>query len=282
MEAQDDPLCKMHDLGADPLLYAQEKLRANAESKERLLNMTVLPGQSYTKYGYAFLGTLYDTFSIGEQLTSYFGGINRTHLHRGFDGKNPLAGASQAIRSEDQNRALDMILDILSTKTTQKWLPSDIHLLLYRTGDIGTASIDVQSEISGLKGRLLSKLLSPEIALRIHAVGGIIEVPTNSSGIMSFDDYLDKVVDGVWHEKESWDLKLGLMKGLKKMHLQRCNQPIPAEVSMAVLAKLNYMFDQAGLLQKHSDQREANFMALVRLELDDYKKPCRMDGEPSD
>jgi hypothetical protein len=268
-----DPLCKMHDLGADPLAYRREKLRTNAETKVRLLNMSVLPGESYTKYGSAFTANLYDSFSIGNELTEWLGGLNKTHLHRNFDGEHSFASATQAIRNDDQKKALDMILNMVCT--SQPFMPSHTRFLISRTGELGTASINVQDEIDSLRTYLVSKLTSAEIALRIHAVGDIIGgEASKASQPMSFEAYLDRLVSRVWAEKDNWDVKLALVKGLKDLHLQRCEHTMPALVSMSVLSKLDHLFKLAGSLQKDSSTTEAKFMGLIRLELQDYDKPC--------
>jgi hypothetical protein len=291
-----DPLCQVHDLGANPLVFYKERLRLLGEEQKSLLDMSVGAGESYTRYGEATLSVMDKTAYIGQMLTTFLGGISTHHMHRGSDGIHRDGKAAMVIPDYMQNEALSMIIDIFNTSTSDFFPPdSSRRFLLVRKGEIGTGSIDIAEEKRALRRFVLKKVTSPEVFARLYASEKYDSAPN-----FGLDNLLSKLSEVIFPAGSDllsgspgcdWETQSMFLSGLKQTYLSRCEDYIPVEVLSKVL---NHLQSQKESIEsKHSDlmrikhnahahEREHHdlaeaqaYLAFMKSELADIDKPCR-------
>eukprot|EP00448_Togula_jolla_P006480 CAMPEP_0170598826 /NCGR_PEP_ID=MMETSP0224-20130122/16459_1 /TAXON_ID=285029 /ORGANISM="Togula jolla, Strain CCCM 725" /LENGTH=944 /DNA_ID=CAMNT_0010923413 /DNA_START=8 /DNA_END=2842 /DNA_ORIENTATION=- len=287
-----DPYCIMHDMGANPLEYYSRKLEILAEHNVDLLNSSVLPGQPYTRYGQAVIQTLSEVVGIGMRLASFLGGVDRSHLHRGRNGDHPNRTATVPVPQAQQEKALDMILELLSPNASSLNPPVDAErFLLRREEDMGVSDISMVKEIRMVRKMILDAVISSDVIQRLDDA----EDFADHLGLARF---LSTVTTAVWGvgtsnpfaDDVSWDLQLELLRRIKEVYNTRCSEE--GSLNAHALAEVHLHLDKLGVFLRRSDPTtrqgflskirdifrgplgpKGAFLKSLRIELSDLDKP---------
>ena len=132
MMASSDPLVNVWDLGADPLLFAKERVQIAKELVQGLAEKTIEPGEGYQRVRTAFSVILNQYGNAGALASNFVGGEYMHRDHRGDPGARdpfiPVSGAKQrdALKFVQENILSDTAFsfppELLRKLAADRWM----------------------------------------------------------------------------------------------------------------------------------------------------------------
>mmetsp|Transcript_4457 Transcript_4457/g.16895 ORF Transcript_4457/g.16895 Transcript_4457/m.16895 type:complete len:946 (-) Transcript_4457:27-2864(-) len=243
-EYDEDPACMPYDMTADPIRYGEEQLKLFAEAQQRLLDMTVAPGEAYVRYGAAVDDLLWRAQSVASDLLLWVGGVSKSNAHRGLDGASGRA-ARQPVSSELQRRALQTYLGVLRPERLGLVPPPENAAYMVWAGHKQAAghvkTFDVGGRVRDLVASLTTSLISSEAILRVYRSEPL---PTPGSAALRTSEFLDLAIAGIVgdgldvRDAQEWHLHRQLVLSLKTLY---SDEALPVELKPRVLFHLRYL-----------------------------------------
>lgn len=214
---ESDPLCAAYDLTAEPLRYYEDRVALLQKVQQRLLDVSVGPGEPYAQYGDKVWSVLSKVFRMQDALVTWIGGMNVSYVHRPYgQGRDVGQPAVQPISASDQRRALRLLFE-LSRPTNNGLLPTSELLakLPYKTSD-RISHLNLKSSVRAKQEFVLGMLLNTSTLKHIEL--------SKDFGGLGLGTFLDDLVyqtlgtyKGDGFEKstpQDWDLQMFFVQNL--------------------------------------------------------------------
>jgi hypothetical protein len=236
----EDPFCAMHDLSSDPLEYLSDRLNLFARAQLYLLNMSVVPSESYTLYGNAAESVLSMTHQVGEDLIHWLGGIRHNYVHPQAKGAASSRKARTPVPLTMQRRALKMlVLRVLRPRRSGLVPPSESLPYLVQGASDQVFSMDLENSIRKMTASLVANSLSESRLLQIHKQENILD---DHMDRLSVGEFLETFINALMIDcmytpwPSEWDLQMQLLQGLKNLFLT--TEAMPESVASQVVYQL--------------------------------------------
>lgn len=198
-----DPLVARFDLGAEPLDWAERRLRLVAAMREKLLEQAVEDGESWYLMRQAYQLLLAEQLGALRTVGRYIGGVYVHRDHKGdVDGRDPLVPTEV----EKQRRALRFIIDnafqdeSFDTRPEMlRKLASDKNRHWGNLGD-GDTAFSVTRYIAQIQSFALLYLLNPGTLTRVW--DNELRTPADEDAL-TLPELMQTVVDGIYTELDT-------------------------------------------------------------------------------
>ncbi len=268
-----DPLARRYDFAADPLDYANSRLKLAKYHRERLLEKYVKDGQSWAKARRGYMMTLNEHMGAIFHMTRWVGGSFVNRDRKGDpNGRDPV----QPVPVEKQRAALKFIIDNAFFDEAFGLSPQILqHMTVDKFWDDGGSPFEdatwpVHDRILGIQAAVLTGLMNP--GTMRHVLDNEWRTPAGQDAV-TLPEVMNAVSDAVWKEIESKPGKRftarepmisSLRRNLQREHAERLiDLAFPGGVSGAAgnptatlaVAKLRELKDKiAGVLDSGRDR----------------------------
>jgi hypothetical protein len=220
-----DPEVNRRDLGADPLEFAQHRLKLSRELWDRLQTRKLKPGESYDLLRRGLVAGLNQVSLATIISAKNIGGVVYVRDHAG-SGRDPFTPVPAA----KQRSALKLLSDGLFSVNSFRMKPEFLRRLTVDQFDRyrDDASVSVVAPDFSLSDRVLiiqrqalDQVLSDSVARRI------VESPLRFTGMngtggpLSLSELYDTVQDAIWSEVRTASEIDPLRRNLQREHLKR-------------------------------------------------------------
>ena len=217
-----DPEVNRRDLGSDPILYAQHRLKLSRELWDRLQKRELKPGERYDFLRRSLVAGLNQVALATNVSSKYIGGVVYVRDHAG-SGRDPFT----PVPLEKQRAALKLLSDGLFSADSFKMKPEFLRRLTIdqfdRTReDFTSATIapdfPVGDRVLSIQRAALDQILSDGTARRV------VEAPlrfSDSRQALSLSELYDTVQDTIWSELRTGSDIDPLRRNLQREHLKR-------------------------------------------------------------
>src|SRR6185503_10824939 len=167
-----DPLARLYDFAADPLAFAESRMKLTNLSRAEILDKFVKSGESWAKARRGYEITLGTQVSSVSMLTGWLGGSYIVRDHKGDAGdRKPV----EPVPAERQRQALDFVLknsffeksfgltpDLLARMTVDKFGEEE-------GGNASAeATFPIHDRIAGIQASVMTRLLNPTTLRRVY------------------------------------------------------------------------------------------------------------------
>ena len=196
-----DPLARLYDFAADPLAFAESRMKLTNLSREQILDKFVKSGDSWAKARWGYEITLGTQVSSLSMLAGWLGGSYVVRDHKGDSGdRKPI----EPVPAERQRAALDFILKNSFYEKSFGLTPELLaRMTVDKFGDYegGNASADatwpIHDRIAGIQATVLTRLLNPTTLRRVYD-GELATLPDQD--VLTLPELLDAVSSAAWEE----------------------------------------------------------------------------------
>ncbi|MEO7761142.1 MAG: zinc-dependent metalloprotease, partial [Casimicrobiaceae bacterium] len=217
-----DPQVNRRDLGADPLEFAERRIKLSRELWDRLQTRTLKAGESYDFLRRSVVAGLSQVSVAANVSAKYIGGVVYLRDHAG-SGRDPFT----PVPADKQRASLKLIADGLFSANSFRLKPEFLRRLTVdqfdRTRDDPTASsiapdFAVSDRVLAMQRAALDQMLSDAVARRV------VETPLRYSDekmALSLSELYDTVQDTIWSElRTNADID-PMRRNLQREHLKR-------------------------------------------------------------
>jgi hypothetical protein len=247
-----DPLSNTHDLGADPLRYAQRQLEISDHIWNNVVETFEKPGNNYTKLRSVFQNgwRAYSTMAL--VATRHVGGIYMRRHHIGdAEGKVPF----EVVPASEQRRAVAMLDEHLfapdAFKTPEgilnKLLPERFPDFMWSNYGISSLDFPIHQYALMYQRQAIDRLYDPNTLGRL--VNNLPRYPQGAEKYTMYDMFT-QVRQSIWKELASGTNPNSFRRQLQLVHLDKL-----IEVYLAKAGK--YPFDAYSLAASNLETLEA-------------------------
>ncbi len=218
-----DPLANLHDLGSDPLKYAEHKVNLTRQLWSESIKKFDVPGNSYRKLFQVFQSG-WRSFNEGALTASkYVGGIYQSRSHIG---DKDAAMPFEVVAAADQRRAIEFLKTNLFAANAYD-LPTNLlnKLQPERMPDFDGAYYNVPSLdypmhqiVANFQYLAISRLYSPQVTGRL--VNNLEKFKPGEEKFTMFDMFTD-LRKAIWGEAFTPANVNDYRRPLQLIHLQR-------------------------------------------------------------
>jgi hypothetical protein len=194
-----DPLARRYDFAADPLAFAESRMKLVELAREKLLDKFVKPGESWARARHGYQTTLGTQLSGVSMMAGWLGGSFVRRDHKGDPGERvPL----ECVPADRQRAALDFVLantfqekafgltpELLGRMTVEKWWEDGSAM--------EEATYPVHDRIAGIQASVMTMLLNPTTLRRVYDSELAVDANTD---VLTLPELLDAVSTATWHE----------------------------------------------------------------------------------
>ncbi|MCB2154367.1 zinc-dependent metalloprotease [bacterium] len=199
--ASPDPTINRFDLGKDPLVFAQERMKLANNIMERLLDVAVKDDESYDKARRAYETLFWQRYSVGNLAAKHIGG---TYLYRDHKGDPNARPPIVPVDAEKQREAIRLISEHIFARDAFKIDPEiQTHLAAGRWSHRGSSSwreplvYPIQDEVLSMQRSIMFSLTNPQ---RIEWVyDAEMYVPADKD-VFTLPELLDTLTASIWTE----------------------------------------------------------------------------------
>lgn len=199
MMASSDPLVNVWDLGADPLLFAKERVQIAKELVQGLAEKTIDPGEGYQRVRTAFSVILNQYGNAGTLASNFVGGEYMHRDHRGDPGARdpfiPVSGAKQ-------REALKFVQENILSDTAFSFPPELLRKLaadrwMHWGNDRVTSSVDfpLYQKVLSIQSVAINQFLNNATLARIQ--NNIPKAAANDKPLV-MSEVFRSLTDGIW------------------------------------------------------------------------------------
>jgi hypothetical protein len=217
-----DPYCNMHDIGADPLAFAERKVAQAKHIWGHALENFERAGNRYQKVHSAFQAGWRGYRELAMIASKYIGGLTRSNIHVGdAPGQAPF----QVVPASEQRRAIALLRENLFAPDAFQLPEALLNRLQPErfydfTGDVFSAlSIDypLHQTVLNTQQVALSRLYSPDVLGRL--VNNLDRLPSGADRYTMLDLFGD-VRKAIWSEVLTPANANSYRRQLQMAHLQ--------------------------------------------------------------
>lgn len=227
-----DPLAQRWDMGADPLEYAQEKIRLAQWHRERLIEKWVKDGDSWSKARRGYDMTLWQQTGAMSMMSRWIGG---SYVHRDKKGDPNGRAPVEPVEVEKQRAALNFIIDnsfydeaygldgdLLRYMSVDKWWDEGGMRQIFQD-----PTWPVHDRIMGIQAMALTMILNPTTLKRVFNNEFVIDAGEDA---LTLPELMDTVASAAWSELDSSPehkytarepMISSLRRNLQREHLER-------------------------------------------------------------
>lgn len=167
-----DPLIGRWDMGADPLAFAQDRMRLVRELEKNLIQRTVPEGESYSRVRSGFNRLLNEYLRSALIVGRFVGGQYLSRDHRGTPGERPPAVPVEATR---QREALNFLSETVFSDQAFQFDPEILNKLVpgrwmhWGSNDPGVSTeFPVHDTVLLVQNYVLFQMLNPFTLSRVY------------------------------------------------------------------------------------------------------------------
>ncbi|MCK4872367.1 MAG: zinc-dependent metalloprotease [Phycisphaerales bacterium] len=226
-----DPLCRQHDLGADPLNYLDNRIRLTNLLRSKILD-AVQDGESWDKVRTLYQMTLNIQTSTLGKAAIWIGG---SHIHRDHKGDPGERDPIEPVSVAQQRRALQFMIDnafddeafglsheLLNKMGIDKWWDAGGFQSLFEDD-----AFPIHQRIAGIQSMALTLTMDPFRLGQVY--DNEFRIPADQDAI-TLPEILFGVADAVWSELDETPagpytvrrpMISSLRRNLQSVHIER-------------------------------------------------------------
>jgi hypothetical protein len=200
-----DPLCRRYDFSAEPLDFANSRMKLVRNLREKIVDRFVKDGQSWSR---ARRGYLISLSTQSQMLGMMSGWIGGAHVYRDKKGDPNGRPPIEVVPAARQRAALKFIIEnsfydeafgltpeLLRHMTVDKW---------WDDGGMNTLFEDptwpVHDRISGIQASVLTMIMNPTTLRRVY--DNEFRVPADQD-MLTLPEVMDTIVSAAWKELDN-------------------------------------------------------------------------------
>ena len=227
-----DPYARRYDFSADPLDYANSRMRLATELRGKLLEKFVEEGDTWARARQGYMLTLSEQFRALSMMANWIGGA---HVYRDKKGdpnaRTPLVPADVkmqraalrfCIDNSFNDESFGLTTELLAHMTVDKW---------WDAGGFGDIFEDptwpVHDQILGIQAVVLTQLMNPTTLSRVY--DNEFRIPSGEDAL-TLPEVFSTISDAIWSELETAPdrrasarepMVSSLRRNLQSEHLER-------------------------------------------------------------
>jgi len=255
-----DPRAVRWDMGADPLNFAESRMRIVRDLRGKIVEELVEDGEPWRKARDRFeslLSTQIQTMSIASRW------VGGSYVHWDYKGDPEGRDPIEDVDPEQQRRALNFVIENAFHDEAFGLTPELIKKLgvQYWPDEPGYESVlddpsyEVHDRVSGMQATALTMLINPTRLRRVYDN----EFRTRDENALTLAELFETVSDAVWSELSGKSEISSLRRNLQREHLERLiDLSLPSEAASASMRTIaNLAVAELREIDERIEERQA-------------------------